>query len=375
MRAWVYQDHKQKPLGDKGKWSVGWIDPDGHRKAKRIGSKSQAEKRARKIEGQLAAGVYLGDSRKTWKEFRQEFEDRIANGMVPNTKRNTLDALDAFERHMKPAKLQAIKTTTIDDFVSRRRTDKGRQPKSTVSPATINKDLRHLKAVLRIAHEWGYLPLVPKVRMLREPKKLPQYVTPEHFAAMYKACTAATEPAGLPYSAADWWRAVLTMCYMTGWRIGEVLSLRRSDLDMEAGIAITRWDDNKGKRDERVPLHPVVVQHLELLPSFHPLVFPWIRGRRDLWQEFATIQKAASIKLECADKHEHTDACHRYGFHDLRRAFATLNAERLSATALQGLMRHQSFATTQRYINMARQLNGSVEALHVPEVLRVSALG
>ena len=36
-------------------------------------------------------------------------------------------------------------------------------PDSTVSPATINKELRHLKAVLRKAHEWGYLPKMPEV--------------------------------------------------------------------------------------------------------------------------------------------------------------------------------------------------------------------
>ena len=40
------------------------------------------------------------------------------------------------------------------------------------------------------------------------------------------------------------------MAYMTGWRIGDLLGLRREDLDLDAGTAITRAEDNKGKRDE-----------------------------------------------------------------------------------------------------------------------------
>jgi hypothetical protein len=58
MKAWVFQDHRQKQKrGDKCPWSVGWIDPDGKRRSKRIGKKSAGETYARRIESQLAAGT------------------------------------------------------------------------------------------------------------------------------------------------------------------------------------------------------------------------------------------------------------------------------------------------------------------------------
>ncbi len=34
-------------------------------------------------------------------------------------------------------------------------------------------------------------------------------------------------------------------------------------------------------------------------------------------------------------------------------------------------MRHKSYQTTQRYINMARQIDEAVEALHVLDVLKI----
>jgi hypothetical protein len=67
--------------------------------------------------------------------------------------------------------------------------------------------LRHVRAVLRIAHEWKYLTDMPRVRMVKEPTKLPTYVTPEDFAAIYAACEQAKKPrdiAGIDSS--DWWR-------------------------------------------------------------------------------------------------------------------------------------------------------------------------
>lgn len=170
-------------------------------------------------------------------------------------------------------------------------------------------------------------------------------------------------PADLPgIEPADWWRGLLVMAYMTGWRISELLFLRREDVDLEAATALTRAEDNKGGRDELVKLHLVVVAHLRKLPGFDPCYFPWNHDNRTLYVEFARIQNAAGVKPAGSKK--------QYGFHDLRRAFATMNADRLTADALQSLMRHKSYLTTKKYINMTRQVDEAVEALHVPDVLK-----
>jgi hypothetical protein len=64
MRAWPFQDPKQKAKrGDKCPWSVGFYTADGKRTQTSIGTKASAEKFQRKIEGELAAGVYQSKSR------------------------------------------------------------------------------------------------------------------------------------------------------------------------------------------------------------------------------------------------------------------------------------------------------------------------
>lgn len=50
----------------------------------------------------------------------------------------------------------------------------------------------------------------------------------------------------------------------------------------------------------------------------------------------------------------------------LNPAFATQNANRLTAEALQTLMRHKSYLTTQKYINMTCHLDDAAESRHVP---------
>jgi hypothetical protein len=49
---------------------------------------------------------------------------------------------------------------------------------------------------------------------------------------------------------------------------------------------------------------------------------------------------------------------------------ANARGDKLTPDALQALMRHKSYQTTQVYINMTRQMDQAVASLHVPEVLK-----
>jgi len=118
-----------------------------------------------------------------------------------------------------------------------------------------------------------------------------------------------------------------------------------------------------------------VVDAIRGVVGFTPLVFDWPHDRRKLWEQFHAIQEAAGIKLVCpdAERHECTESCGYYGFHALRRGYATLNVERMSAPELQKKMRHKSFTTTLRYIGLADKMKAAADKVYVPEFLRVDA--
>ncbi len=410
-RAWLFQDSRQKKkLGAVNcPWSVGYYDPEGKRKSKVVGSRSRAEKERRKIEGQLTAGVYEDVTRASWGQFIAAYESRALVKLRPSTRETTQYALNHFDRIIRPKRVSAITTKTIDEYVAVRRTEsigpqrtdkatvrevqallkagelteeeicratgvgirtlrrikRGDQGKRT-TPATINRELRTLRAVLRKAVNWGYLARCPDFQFLKEPGKVPSYVTPDDFVAIYQACDSARWPDLGPFPPADWWRGLVTMAYMTGWRISALLALRWEDVDLDAATAFSRAEDNKGNRDQLVPLHPLVVAHLRPLASFHALVFPWNHDRGAVLKEFHRLQRAAGVKPPFARRS-------RYGFHDLRRAFATENADTLSPDQLQLMMQHRAYSTTQRYINLARQASSVTDKLFVPKISRESA--
>lgn len=358
--AWLFQDHRQRAkLGDKCPWSVGFVDPDGKRKSKKVGSKSLAEKVRKRIEAALLTGTYESESKpRTWEAFRAEYESKVLASRAAGTVLVSGTALDHFERIAKPGRMSVIRTKTVDDYIAARRKEKFAAAKRPIAPATINRELRTLRAAFRCAVRWDYMKVAPQITFEREPEKIPRYVTPEQFGKLYEACETMAEPAG-EGRASDWWRAILIFAFMTGWRIGQIVALRWEDVDLAEGIATSRATDNKGKRDQAIALHPLVVEHLAKLDRTGATVFGASWGRRMLWVWFASLQKMAGVI---------GDGDEPYGFHDLRRAFATLNADRMSPQALQSLMQHRSYETTRLYINMARQLRPAAANIFVPSI-------
>lgn len=70
------------------------------------------------------------------------------------------------------------------------------------------------------------------------------------------------------------------------------------------------------------------------------------------------------------EEHNHTPSRFLYGFHDFRRAFATVMAPHMKGDVLQKLMRHKSYTTTQGYITLSSQLEDAVANMPVPKILQ-----
>ncbi|MCR9296336.1 MAG: site-specific integrase [bacterium] len=367
--AWVYQHHKT------GSWYVGWYEPDGKRKNKSFGkeqgAKTAANNYAKVKAGELIQGISDGFRACSWETFVERFKDRELAGKRPATQVKYNAAISHFERICKPGTIGEITAEHIAQFKAARLAEGGKDSgRNKVAVATVNGNLRNLKRLLRVAHDWKYLKEVPKIEFLREPDVAPSFVSQEQFSRLYEACNAADRPEIQGVDPADWWRALLVFLYLTGWRVSEALKLSKDDLDLEAGYAITRAGDNKSGKESRVPLHPLIVEHLRKIQGLSTAVFDWPHDEGGLYDNLHAIQDAAGIAKVCRKDHEHNDSCCYFGFHDLRRGFATANAANLSASQVQQLMRHSTYETTQKYINMAEQIKRDdvVSRLAIPEL-------
>jgi integrase len=368
--AWIRQDPEQveKVGTEKASWYCHWLEPGRRQRCKSCGpgerGKALAEELKLQIERDLTLGTYEPNANRAWAEFRREYEAKVLPGRAADTQRRVRRALDTFERIATPHKMAGIRTKTLDDYAAARRLERVKRRKGEaplVAPGTVAQELSDLKAVLRVARRWGYLTEMPETPHVKLPRKLPRYVTPEHFAALYLRCDDLTYPRPLQgYGRGDWWRALLAFVYVaTGWRIGQCLGLLWEDVDLAAGTVVGRHGvtGNKADRDVLVRLHPVAVEHLERLRGFGPKVFPWPHLGVELRRQLARLCQLAGVP--------------RYGWHDFRRGFGTMNAPRLRSTELQWLMQHANLSTTARfYIDPTAGQEDVVGRLHVPEVLR-----
>ena len=59
--------------------------------------------------------------------------------------------------------------------------------------------------------------------------------------------------------------------------------------------------------------------------------------------------------------------------HDMRRAYATENCDRMPLPTLQRKMRHKDIQTTMRYVEMARKMRKATDDVYVPGFLKRKA--
>lgn len=344
-----------------GKWAVDYYCPaTHHRKYESFDSKQEAVARKKELEGKEAKGEYRPLHKRTWAEFIAEYREKVLNHKKLKTRKAEDEAIGHFERHCTPSLVANVNTRAIDEFKAKRRADDGRTKGEKVSLFTVNKNLGSLRTILRTAHRWGFLPIMPEMTMLRTGDYEPRPIPPDVFDKILEAAAKidariATEaknwqggkssPIHKPRS--QWWIAALSVGYLAGFRWdSEILNLKWADLRFTSNPTIRVWNQ-KASRLDHVPMSKTLEARLQDWMNANKaedvaddrLVFSHRCHSSSIFNEWLRIQKAAGIAIE-----DH------YRLHDLRVSFCTNHvAAGTSAPQLMKLARHSSIATTMKF--------------------------
>ena len=147
---------------------------------------------------------------------------------------SVLSHLKPLRNHFGDWRAMDITFRAIETYITTRREDEK-------SNATINRELELLRRALRLAHDRQLLPSIPKVRVLPENNtRQGSFERPDLEAVV----------AALPAYLQDFTR----FAYLTGWRKGEITSLKWTDVDRDAGAIRLRPEAAKTGRGRTVML-------------------------------------------------------------------------------------------------------------------------
>jgi integrase len=366
-----------------------WKDPiTGRTRCKTAGTakRRDAERLAAALEREILEGQHGPNARMSWDEFRDYHEDHCLAALKRTTRSAYTSTLNVYERFARPARLSDVTAARVTAW----RTHLRMQGKSE---ATIDTYVRHLKAVLRWAHEQGLLAVVPKIVRAKRSKAVKvmkgRPITTEEFERML---TAVPEIVGT--EAAPEWDRYLRGLWWSGLRLGESLLLRWDD---EPGAIVVDFtgrrpmlripaESEKGGQDRVLPMAPEFAAFLEKTPQRARVgrvfkltgrLWPdaqmqadWVsrvvcrigrkarvvvdqRERRLVVDDRGLTAKPKRKKKRKAKEKakEKDDGIKRKyaSAHDLRRAFGLRWAARVMPQILMQLMRHEDISTTMRY--------------------------
>jgi integrase len=291
--AAVVEIPKQRPEYGKGgirqlgpaRWQISFYDSEGRRRRKSFKTYAKADKALTKAVTLKEAGkLDPADGRVKIDALAAAYKTYISNSKPKSHYWVCL----VWRVHLEPffgGKLAARMTSdNIEDYIAHRKDEKA-------ATSTINRELTILKAMFR----HGMLSDPPKLnRVPRFPKKLREPNPRSGFVndEQYKALQAA-----IPY---PWLRTLLAVAYNFGFRRGELVGLRVSQVDLKARVIHLLPGTTKSDEGRNVVMTGEVFDLISesvkgKKPDDH--VFTWGDGTpvNDFRRSWRTIAKNAGL--------------------------------------------------------------------------------
>ncbi len=264
--------------------------------------------------------------------YKQKYEPIVLRSRSQNTKRLYKMSINLLGRFLgrKPL-LDDLNDTTVSAFASWR-LDEGKARK------TVNRDLCCLLAMWRWANRKGYLDTWPDVQKEKVIKRTPRALTREELLSIFRSIQGVTEAVG-DIAGPDFWRALFLVCWDTGERIGAVMAVKWSDVDLGKGWITFLAEHRKGGRsDNTLPLASDTIEALNKIKRLKGKVFLWPYNPGYIFPKMGQIMVRAGLP----DTRE-------FKFHAIRKSTASYyEAAGGNATELLG---HSSRDVTKNYLD------------------------
>lgn len=224
-----------------------------------------------------------------WTFFLEAYLPLKLRGASEKTSRQYQIQIGHFSRHLgREATLADLDDDVLSVFLWQRA--------QATSKANSNKCRNHLLALWRFAARKRYVEHFPDVPKLPEPKRTPQAWTMEQINRLFAACASYEQPIGR-YHGADWMTALHWFLWNTGERIGAVLAVERSHVDLAAGTVRIPAEIRKGQRaDAFYRLWPETVAALKRIWSDAPgRAFPFPKHKATLYNRYRKLLISAGL--------------------------------------------------------------------------------
>lgn len=323
-------------------WYALWWGQDGRQHCASTGtsSKMRAEKKLQEILGRKAIGQLppveiaklryenLRDS--LLRDYRINGHKSLyhpADGGQPY-----LTSLKHLDKFFDGRKVISITTDEIQRFVIERQ-------RAGASNGTINRSLAGLRRMFSLAIRNGKLQAAPHIEMLKEASPRRGFLDPEDFRRLRME---------LP----EHLRALVTVAFYTGMRLGEIRKLKWENVDLRADEI--RLDAGETKNDEgrTIPLIDELPVMLDMLHGKHP-PSEYVFGSDEPLGSFRKTWRSACVRAGLGEIQELNDGAEVYTgliFHDLRRS-GVRNLVRAGVTerVAMAISGHKTRAVFERY--------------------------
>jgi integrase len=302
-KSWVY-----RRKGVKG-WWVGWYE-GGKKKAKALPGKALARHFCQIKYTQLNSDVFTGVVNANWQQMVEAYRKaKQVEGLREASIYEAMLTLGHFQRLIRPDSSKHINQHAVDKFVL----DRGGEVQKT----TVNKDIRNLNAFLHWAARNRFIASGLEAKKVEVAQKPVITLTAQQVQALLS--TAAKHPT---------LRLRVLLAVTTGLRRSDIEAIRIGDIPFDRNtISIQNRKAGKAMPERPIP-EPVMTalsNHVTTLPD----------GQEKLFSDKFSPKKWERIR-KAADLPD-------LKFHDLRKTFASLPAQKGVSTAVtQRLLEHSS---------------------------------